>query len=104
MHAIGEAAVQQSGTLDLSANPVHVALPGPIGTLSGWPSGGRRTPPLPAQHVKIDAAIPALEENGFLIADFTPAAIRLAFFRWNPALHETAIDRLVPFKEVDLKR
>jgi hypothetical protein len=102
MHAIGEAAVQQSGTLDLSANPVHVALPGPIGTLNGWPSRGRGTPPLPAQHVKIDAAIPALEENGFLIADFTPASIRLIFFRWNPALQETAIDRLVPFKEVGL--
>jgi hypothetical protein len=104
MHAIAEAAVQQCGTLDLSANPVHVALPGPISTLNGWPSGGRRTLPLPAQHVKIDAAIPALEENGFMIADFTPASIRLSFFRWSPALPETAIDSLAPFQEIELKR
>ncbi|MBI1353923.1 MAG: hypothetical protein GC160_06220 [Acidobacteria bacterium] len=104
MHAIGECAVQQSGALDLSKNPVHVALPGPISTLNGWPSGGRRTPPLPAEHVRIDASIPALEENGFLLADFTPASIRLSFYRWNPSLPETAIDNLMPFQEVELKR
>lgn len=104
MHAIAEAAVEQTGKFDLSANPVHVALPGPISTLNGWPSMGRRTPPLPAQHVKIDAAIPALEENGFLIADFEPASIRLRFFRWSPALPESAIDTLEPFQEVTLAR
>jgi hypothetical protein len=104
LHAIAKAAVQQSGALDLSANPVHVVLPGPISTLNGWPSRGRDTPPLPSQHVKIDAAIPALEENGFLIADFTPAAIHLSFFRWSPALPESAIDNLVPFKEIELRR
>ncbi len=104
MHAIGAAAVQQSGAVDLSANPVRVALPGPIGTLNGWPSRGRRTLPQPAQHLKIDASIPAIEENGFLIVDFTTAAIRLSFFRWSPALPEAAIDSLTPFKEIELKR
>lgn len=104
MHAIAEAAVHRSGALDLSANPVHVALPGPIGTLNGWPSRGRRTPPLPANHVEIDPSIPALEENGFLIVDFTPQAMKLSFFRWSPALPDTAIDTLVPFKEVNLAR
>lgn len=104
MHAIGEAAVQRSGALDLSANPVHVVLPGPISTLNGWPSNGRRTPPLPANHVEIDASIPALEENGFVIVDFTPRAINLSFFRWSPALPETAIENLLPFKEVQLAR
>ncbi len=104
MHAIAEAAVHRSGTLDLSANPVHVALPGPIGTLNGWPSRGRRTQPLPANHVEIDASIPALEENGFLIVDFTPQAMKLSFFRWSPALPDTAIDNLMPFKEVELAR
>jgi hypothetical protein len=104
MHAIGAAAIHRSGTLDLSANPVHVVLPGPVSTLNGWPSRGRRTPPLPARHVQVDAAIPALEQNGFLLADFTPAAIRLSFFRWNPAVPESAIDDLMPFREIDLKR
>jgi hypothetical protein len=54
--------------------------------------------------VQIEAAIPALEENGFLIADFSPAAIRLKFFRWSPALPESAIDSLLPFQEIELKR
>ncbi len=104
MHAVAEAAVERTGKIDLSANPVHVALAGPISTLNGWPSKGRRTPPLPAKHVEVDQAIPALEENGFLIADFTPDAIRMSFFRWSPALPETAVDNLMPFKEIELKR
>ena len=102
MHAVAEAAVMRSGDVDLSKNPVHVALPGPISTLNGWPSGGRRTPPLPAEHVEIEASIPALEENGFLLIDFTPSGMELQFFKWNPELPESAVDGLQPFKTVRL--
>lgn len=105
MHAVAEAAVQRSGRLHLSANPVHVALPGPIGTLSGWPSGDRRTSPRTAGHAEVDASIPAMEENGFLLIDFTPASMRLSFFRWSPKrLPVSAISELMPFEEVELNR
>lgn len=104
MHAVAEAAVQRSGMLDLSANPVHVALPGPVGTLNGWPSGDRHTPPLTSSHVEVEASIPAMEENGFMLVDFTPSSMRLSFFRWSPKLPESAIPELTPFKEVELKR
>jgi hypothetical protein len=43
MHAIALGKMLRSGTLDLSRNPVNVALSGTMGTRpTGWPSNGIR--------------------------------------------------------------
>ena len=47
LHAIGHAALERSGDMDLSENPVHSVLTGTLGTQNGWPSDARGTPPRP---------------------------------------------------------
>jgi hypothetical protein len=46
-----------------------------------------------------------IEENGFLIMDFTPETITLRFFKWNQKSQSISdIDRLEPFHTTELKR
>lgn len=104
MHAHGEARVLRSGSMSLAANPVNCFLSGAFGTGNGWPSGGRRTKPFPSQVLEVEERLPALEENGFLIADFTEDKIAVRFFRWLPKLGLDAIDKLEPFRTTYLER
>lgn len=105
MHAHGEARLLRGGTVDLHRNPVNVFLSGAIGTNDGgWPSGGRRTRPHPSRAIEVEERLSALEENGFLIADFTPEAITIRFFGWLPSRGVEAIDSLEPFRTTVLKR
>ena len=48
LHAIGHASIERSGDLDLTANPVHAVLTGPVGTERGWPSAVRGSAPMAA--------------------------------------------------------
>jgi hypothetical protein len=104
MHATAAGTIERTGSTDLSANPVHVALSGTLGSKgAGFPSGLRATPPKPAGHVDLREEIKPLEENGFMLADFTPEKITLRFFRWSDRTQsEDEIDRLQAFKEIEL--
>ena len=104
MHATAAGTIQRSGSIDLSANPVHVALSGTQGSKgAGFPSGLRATPPKPTSHVDLREEITPLEENGFTIADLTAETITLRFFGWDSTRQsEDEIDRLRPFKEIEL--
>jgi hypothetical protein len=104
MHATAAGTIERTGGIDLSANPVHVALSGTLGSKgAGFPSGLRATPPKPAGHVDLREEIKPLEENGFMLADFTPEKITLRFFRWSDRTQsEDEIDRLQAFKEIEL--
>jgi hypothetical protein len=104
LHATAAGTIQRSGSIDLSDNPVHVALSGTLGSKgAGFPSGLRATPPKPTSHLDLREQIAPLEENGFTIADFTPEKVTLRFFRWNSTTQgEDEIDRLQPFKEIEL--
>ncbi|MDX1983689.1 MAG: hypothetical protein SFV51_25675 [Bryobacteraceae bacterium] len=104
MHAHGEARLLRGAEADVRRNPVNVFLSGALGTGNGWPSRGRRTRPYPSQTIEVEERLPALEENGFLIVDFTPDAITVRFFRWLPERGADAIDRLEPFRTTELKR
>ncbi len=104
MHAHGEARLLRGAAVDLHRNPVNVFLSGALGTGNGWPSGGRRTKPYPSRTVEVEERLPALEENGFLIADFTPDNIAIKFFRWLPKNGEDAINRMEPFRTTEMKR
>ncbi|MCC6365912.1 MAG: hypothetical protein IT165_20545 [Bryobacterales bacterium] len=54
--------------------------------------------------IEAEEALPALEENGFILADFTEDKITIRFFRWLPKMGEDAIDRLEPFRTTELTR
>jgi hypothetical protein len=70
LHALGAVRIERSGDLDLTANPVHSVLSGPVGTADiGWPSRARgvqtRTP-----EALIVRALQVLDErNGFTVLD-----------------------------------
>jgi hypothetical protein len=107
MHAIALGTMLESGTLDLKRNPVHVALPGTIGTRpTGWPSAGiRGTPATPSAVLNFEEQIKPIEQHGFILADFNPDKITLRFFTWDVKTQPVeAIDTLQPFHTAELGR
>lgn len=105
LHSIGETRIQKTGGESLQTNPVCSVLSGPLGTgKRGWPSDARGTRALPPSRLEVDERSPALEENGFLLAEFTPESITLRFFRWSRTQPPEAIDGLEPFRVTELKR
>ena len=106
LHAIAEGRMHRSGTLDFSKNPVVTVLSGPLGTGDMlWPSAFRGVGASPPMHLTMEENLKPIEENGFIIADFTPETITLKFFRFN-YYRQTPddIDALEPFRVTELKR
>jgi hypothetical protein len=107
MHSIALGTMLGSGGLDLKGNPIHVALPGTIGTWpGGWPSVGiRGTPATPSAVLDFEEQIKPIEQHGFILADFTEDKIVLRFFTWDvKAQPVEAIDTLQPFHTAELSR
>jgi hypothetical protein len=106
IHATAEGTITRTGSHDLRSNPVHVALSGTLGTDKlAFPSAFRGTRPRPSLHLDMSERISPIEENGFMIADIHSDRIVLRFFRWSSQRHSEAdIDRLRPFKVVELGR
>jgi hypothetical protein len=105
LHAIGEGRILRTGNMDLRSNPVVSILSGPIGTArDGWPSALRGTPALPSLRIEMDETLNAIEENGFLIVDFTPEKITAQFYKWNVNMPEEAMDALEPFRITEFQR
>jgi hypothetical protein len=106
LHAIGEGRMLRSGHLNFTSNPVIAVLPGPLGTSNGgWASEFRGVGPKPPQHLDMEETITPIEENGFLLADFTPESITLRYFKWNQKTQPVSdIDTLEPFHTTELKR
>jgi hypothetical protein len=49
--------------------------------------------------------ITPIEENGFLLVDFTPEQITLRYFKWNQVTQPVSdIDTLQAFHTTELKR
>jgi hypothetical protein len=107
MHATALGRMLRSGSLDLKANPINVALPGTIGTWSGgWPSTGiRGTPATPSAVLDFEEQVKPIEQHGFILADFTADKIVLRFFKWDVKTQPVeAIDTLQPFHTAELSR
>jgi hypothetical protein len=105
LHAIGETRILRSGASDFRANPVISLLSGPIGTDKDmWPSAYRGTPPLCPRRLEVDERQRAIEENGFTLLDFTEETITASVFKWNTRLADDSIDRLEPFRTVEMRR
>ena len=107
MHAIALAKMLRSGKLDLSGNPVNVALSGTIGTTPiGWPSSGiRGTPATPSGVLDLQEQVKPIEQHGFTLIDFLPDRMVLRIFKWDQKTQPVeAIDRLEPFHTEELVR
>jgi hypothetical protein len=52
--------------------------------------------------MEVEEGLPALEENGFTIADFTPERVTLRYFSWKLGRPESALDTLEPFRVTTL--
>jgi hypothetical protein len=106
LHAIDEGRMMRCGSLDFSKNPVEVILSGPLGTGDrGWPSAFRGIGATPPTHLTMEENLKPLEENGFIIADFTPESITVRYFRFSYHTQSPeAIDTLEPFRVTELKR
>ena len=106
LHAIAEGRMHRSGVLDFGDNPIVTVLSGPLGTGDMlWPSAFRGIGASPPTHLTMEENLKPLEENGFVIADFTPETITLKFFRFNYYLQKAEdIDALEPFRVTELKR
>jgi hypothetical protein len=104
LHALGEGVIHSASGADFRANPVRTILSGPLGTASGWPSAYRGIRAVPPSGIEIDEKLPTLEEDGFLILDFTPEVISARWFRWSPAAGEDQIPFLQPFRETVMRR
>jgi hypothetical protein len=103
LHSLGECRILKTSAIDLRANPVIAVLPGPVGTgRPGWPSLVRGLRALPPAALEVDEGLPALEQNGFTIADFTPQGATLRYFKWQLGTPEDALDRLEPFRTTTL--
>ena len=104
LHAIGHSALVRSGDLDLSGNPVHAVLTGPVGTQGGWPSAARGTPPLAATGLVHDVRGETFEKNGFALLDVSPSEITVRLFAWKTGEPESAIDELEPYHTSVIRR
>jgi hypothetical protein len=97
LHVVGYGVLQQSGQLDLRANPIHLALTGPLGTGDiGFPSAYRGAKAQPSSRLDVEQLLPPLEKNGFTIVDVTPERIDLRLFAWRPPEPAANIDLLEP--------
>lgn len=61
-----------------------------------------RQTPLKQQSMEADERQSAFEENGFTILDFTSESIIARMFKWNVHFADDAIDRMEPFRTVEM--
>lgn len=105
LHQQGAGRLLASAELDLRSRPVETVCTGPLGTGPlGWPSSFRGTVGRPPTDVTMEETLEPLENNGFVIADFTPETVTLRFFSWRATQSPEAIDELEPHHVVTLPR
>lgn len=105
LHAIGHGAVTRSRELDLSANPVHSILAGPLGSsTAGWPSFARGIVPTPSGLIEFDQTAPPDERNGFTLIDVMPDRMVVRQFSWREPDPVEAIDTLEPDRTFEIVR
>ena len=106
LHAVAVGRMLRSGTLDFSANPITIALSGPIGTGDSlWPSAFRKVGPTPPVGLDMREEVKPIEQHGFTIADFLPDRVRLRQFKWDVKTQPPeAIDTLEPFHTTEVTR
>jgi hypothetical protein len=106
LHAVAVGRMLRSGSLDFTANPITIALSGPVSTSATlWASAFRGVGPTPPAHLDMREDVQPIEQHGFTIADFLPDRIRLRLFKWDVKTQSPeAIDTLEPFHTTEIPR
>ena len=105
LHAIGYGVIQQSGDKDLTDNPIHSILSGPLGTeQEGFPSYYRGIGAQVPSALTVDEVTPPLEKLGFTMLDIRPDEVIVEQYAWWRPEAETAIDTLQPFATYRIAR
>jgi hypothetical protein len=85
LHALGAVRIERSGDLELSANPVHSVLSGPVGTADmGWPSYARGVRAGTPADLGVRELQALDERNGFTVLDFDRERCRVEVFACGP--------------------
>ena len=103
LHAIGSGLITRSGDLNFDRG-VNTILAGPIGTGTGWPSGGRGIESSVPLSMTVEERVSPIENNGFSILDIDQDSIEVKQFAWLPGLGLDALDSLQPFSTFRLNR
>ncbi|MHA1894318.1 MAG: hypothetical protein ACTSX4_07455 [Candidatus Helarchaeota archaeon] len=99
MHAQAAGIINQSGTLNMSSNPIPTLLTGSLGVDGGgFPSGGLRgikaTTPT---DLVVTEKLESYEKAGFIIMDINASRINVDFYGWRFGIDPiSAIDNLQP--------
>jgi len=105
LHATGWDRMLKSGDLDMTGNPLHIILNGPLGTgAAGWPSGPRGLGPGAPAALTLERNTRPMEKNGFTIVDVTPGKMVCRFFAWREPDPFEAISRLEPYDVLEIPR
>ncbi len=88
LHAIGAGEIRRAGKRDFTANP----------------SRFRGQAPVPSLTLEAEEWVKPIEANGFTLLDFTPDAVVVSLFRWQPDEGVAAIATLEPFWTKELRR
>jgi len=104
LHAVGSGIIRASGDANLSSNPIHAILSGPVGTSRlGWPSAARGLPPTAASRISMSGVAP-VEKNGFTLLDVERERIVVRQFAWREPDLVSAIASLQPFSTFQIRR
>lgn len=105
LHAVGATRITRSGDLDLSRNPLHALVAGPVGTANnGFPSTARGAFPFTPAALKAEALNKLEEKNGFTLFDVTREKIEVRQFTWRPPEPIEAIATLQPSSKFTIAR
>jgi hypothetical protein len=103
LHALGAVRIERSGPLDLSANPVHAVLSGPVGVGDlGWPSRARGVAARLPEDLAADSLLELDERNGFTLLDFDRRAARVRIYGCPRAYVSPASLTVAPALELEL--
>jgi hypothetical protein len=105
LHAIGHGRIMRSRELDLTANPVHSILAGPLGSsTAGWPTFARGVEPTASALIELEQAATPSERNGFTLIDVEPDRMIVRQFSWREPDPVEAIDSLQPDRIIEIAR
>ena len=97
LHMFAAGRVIASGDLDLSENPLHAIVVGPVGTgAPAFPSTARNILPQVPDAMRVETQLAPLEKNGFTIVDVRRDATDVRFFAWRAPQTAAEIDTLRP--------
>jgi hypothetical protein len=81
LHLLGAGRIDRSAELDLTTNPIHTVLSGPVGIgMLGWLSNARGLAAQAPANVTIEQTMPPVEQNGFTVLNFSRSACAVELY------------------------